>query len=263
MRVLALICGIVAAPAAAGTVSAIHFGGSAATTRLVAGAVAAEETSGFVLYRHGARVAEPARADSGAADAAAADGYAGPFTAADARTGSELFGDPCRNRSSSRHAGVSGRALIGRLTYGPLVRAAECRHGLPPGLLDAVVWQESRYRPYAMSAAGAGGLAQLMPKTAAGLGVADRFDPASNLDAGARYLRSMLDTFRSVPLALAAYNAGGGAVRRWGGIPRNAETPGYVRAVLGFWQAAALTPLDDPAPLSRAVTLSFIGSSRE
>lgn len=117
------------------------------------------------------------------------------------------------------------------------IRAAELRHGLPSGLLDALVAAESNYHPYAVSSAGAAGLAQLMPATARSLGVLDRFDIRANLDGGARYLRSMIDKFGSISLALAAYNAGPGAVARAGGIPRNAETPGYVARVMGYWQS--------------------------
>lgn len=121
--------------------------------------------------------------------------------------------------------------------YEPLIRRAEARYRLPPMLLQALVWQESRFNPMAISPAGAAGLAQLMPATARELGVTNRHDPAQNIDGGARYLRQMLDKFGAIPLALAAYNAGPGAVRKAGGIPRNAETPNYVKRVLERWVA--------------------------
>lgn len=117
-----------------------------------------------------------------------------------------------------------------------LIRSAESRHGLPAGLLDALVATESAYRPYAVSRAGAAGLAQLMPGTARSLGVRNSFDISANLDGGARYLRMMIDRFGSVALALAAYNAGPGAVTRSRGIPRNGETPAYVTRVLARWR---------------------------
>lgn len=122
-----------------------------------------------------------------------------------------------------------------RAAYLPHVYAAEAQYGLPTGLLDALIWTESRYNPFAVSGAGAAGLGQLMPKTARELGVANRFDPRANLWAAARYLRQMLDKFGVVHLALAAYNAGPRAVERAGGIPLNGETPSYVRNVLEFW----------------------------
>jgi len=124
-----------------------------------------------------------------------------------------------------------------RAVYLPHVYAAEAQYGLPTGLLDALIWTESRYNPFAVSGAGAAGLGQLMPKTARELGVSNRFDPRANLWAAARYLRQMLDKFGVVHLAVAAYNAGPGAVERAGGIPLNGETPSYVRNVLSFWGA--------------------------
>lgn len=124
-----------------------------------------------------------------------------------------------------------------RAVYLPHVYAAEARYQLPPGLLDALIWTESRYNPFAVSGAGAAGLGQLMPKTAQDLGVTNRFDPRANLWAAARYLRQLLDKFGVVHLAVAAYNAGPRAVERAGGIPLNGETPGYVRNVLKFWGA--------------------------
>ena len=123
--------------------------------------------------------------------------------------------------------------------YLPLIREAELRHRLPPRLLQALIWAESRFNPLAVSPAGAAGLAQLMPATARELGVVNRHDPQQNIDGGARYLRQMLDRFGSVHLALAAYNAGPGAVMKAGGIPKNRETPGYVKTVLDRWMSYA------------------------
>ena len=137
--------------------------------------------------------------------------------------------------TSNRRGGTSG---FRRATYLPHVQAAELRYAIPAGLLDALVWTESRYNPVAVSKAGAAGLGQLMPGTARELGVANRFDPLDNLNGAARYLRQMLDKFGVVHLALAAYNAGPGAVERARGIPRNRETPSYVRNVLRYWQSA-------------------------
>ncbi|MFL6726273.1 MAG: lytic transglycosylase domain-containing protein [Sphingomicrobium sp.] len=103
---------------------------------------------------------------------------------------------------------------------------------LSPTLLAAVVWQESRWNPSAISPKGAVGLAQLMPATARDLGV-DPADPVANLKGGARYLRSLLDQFDGdVEKALAAYNAGPGRVRSAGGVPAIAETRAYVTSIV-------------------------------
>ena len=128
------------------------------------------------------------------------------------------------------------RTNFRRAAFLPHVYAAETRFGLPVGLLDALIWTESRYDPTAVSHAGAAGLGQLMPGTAKDLGVTNRFDPYANISGAARYLRQMLDRFGVVHLAVAAYNAGPGAVSRVRGIPLSGETPSYVRNVLTFWQ---------------------------
>jgi soluble lytic murein transglycosylase-like protein len=110
--------------------------------------------------------------------------------------------------------------------------AAGDRAALSPHLLDAVAWVESRYRADARSPKGAIGLMQLMPATAAELGV-DPQDASENARGGAAYLRRMLDMFEGdIVLALAAYNAGPGAVRRYGGVPPFPETEAYVAAVM-------------------------------
>jgi hypothetical protein len=144
----------------------------------------------------------------------------------------------------SRHGPPTIRSLSEevrplRHLFWPIVRNAECRHGLPRGLLDALVLAESAYRPGARSSAGARGLTQLMPATARSLGLHDHFDPASNIDGGARYLRAMIERFGgSIALGLAAYNAGPFAVRRAWAIPRNGEMPAYVERVLNYWDEA-------------------------
>ncbi len=112
-----------------------------------------------------------------------------------------------------------------------LIQSAATKAGIDPALFEALVFRESSFKPDAVSIAGAKGLAQLMPKTAASLGVTDIFDPQQNLDAGARYLAQMLRQFDgNKELALAAYNAGPGTVKQVGGIPP--ESAGYVRDVL-------------------------------
>lgn len=116
--------------------------------------------------------------------------------------------------------------------YGAEITAAAKKYGLDPALLAGLVKQESGFNPTAGSPAGARGLTQLMPGTAAGLGVTNVLDPVQSLDGGAKYLRQQLDAFGGdVARALAAYNAGPGAVQRYGGVPPYAETQNYVRAV--------------------------------
>ncbi len=111
-------------------------------------------------------------------------------------------------------------------------RSAARQHGVPEELFLRLVQQESGWNETAVSAKGAVGLAQLMPDTAALLGI-DASDAAQNLDAGARYLRTQYDRFGSWRLALAAYNAGPEAVVEYGGVPPFAETKSYVKAILG------------------------------
>ncbi len=116
--------------------------------------------------------------------------------------------------------------------YLEMARTAARRHSIPEDLFLRLVQQESGWNPQAVSHKGATGLAQLMPDTAALLGV-NIHQPAENLDGGARYLRMMYDRFGNWRLALAAYNAGPEAVVRHGGVPPFAETRGYVVAILG------------------------------
>jgi soluble lytic murein transglycosylase-like protein len=117
------------------------------------------------------------------------------------------------------------------------IAAAADRHGLDPKLLHALVVVESAYRNEACSPVGACGLAQLMPGTAAELGVRDRFDPVENLSGGAAYLATQMLRFGDLRLALAAYNAGPGRVARLGRIPDIRETQNYVVSVVDCYLA--------------------------
>jgi len=131
-------------------------------------------------------------------------------------------------------AAVNAPAFNGRYRgpYLAVARDAARRHGIPEDLFLRLVQQESGWNVGARSHKGAIGLAQLMPGTAAYLGV-DPNDPSQNLEGGARYLREQFNTFGDWRLALAAYNAGPRAVQRYGGIPPYRETQNYVRAILG------------------------------
>jgi soluble lytic murein transglycosylase-like protein len=118
-----------------------------------------------------------------------------------------------------------------------LAIAAAQRHGLDPNLVLAVVGVESGFRPDAVSHKGAQGLMQLMPATARELGVIDALDPAQNLDGGTRYLRMLVAQYGGdLGRALAAYNAGPGAVKRHGGVPPYRETHHYIKQVLKRYQ---------------------------
>lgn len=119
-----------------------------------------------------------------------------------------------------------------RSDFIPHAREAARRYGIPEDLFLRLVQQESGWNPRARSHKGATGLAQLMPGTAAKLGV-NPHDPVQNLHGGARYLRMMYNTFGNWRLALAAYNAGPGAVQKYGGVPPYRETRNYVRIIHG------------------------------
>lgn len=117
---------------------------------------------------------------------------------------------------------------------GKLVDAASKKHGVDPNLLLSVMRQESGFKPCATSVAGAMGLMQIMPDTADMLGLDDPYDAAKNVDAGAKFLKMMLDRYQGdLPMALGAYNAGPGTVDKAGGVPPIAETVQYISNVLG------------------------------
>ena len=163
----------------------------------------------------------------------------------------------CSSESPAPPRVLDARVSKARHMFWPAIAAAECRFGLPSGLMDSVVLVESHYDPTIVSPAGAVGLSQLMPLTALRLGVLDRLDPTANIEAGARYLRELIADFSgNIPLALAAYNAGPAAVRRVGGIPANGETPGYVQRVLSYWTAPGIGPMS-PAISARQTAQMF------
>lgn len=124
------------------------------------------------------------------------------------------------------------KAQVPRTGLEALVDRVAAKYGLDSGLLRAVVRAESDYDPLSVSSAGAMGLMQLMPETAKSLGVKNPFDPLENLDGGARYLKSMIERYGgNIKLALAAYNAGPGAVDRHGGVPPYEETTSYLKKI--------------------------------
>lgn len=122
--------------------------------------------------------------------------------------------------------------------FASLINQASQKYGVSAGLIQSIIKAESNFNPNAVSSAGAQGLMQLMPGTARGLGVTNSLDPAQNIDGGAKFLKRLLDHYDgNVRLAVAAYNAGPGAVDKYGGVPPYQETQTYVTRVLGYYQS--------------------------
>ena len=142
-----------------------------------------------------------------------------------------------------------------------LVEQTAGRFQVDPQLVDAIIKVESQYDPLAISNKGAMGLMQLIPETAQRFGVANPFDPKDNIEGGVNYLKHLLDMFGGdLPRSLAAYNAGEGAVQRFGGVPSYTETQDYVRKVTNLYQSAsgqtgaqAVAYQPPPAPIVRYV----------
>ncbi|HYJ75892.1 MAG TPA: transglycosylase SLT domain-containing protein [Kineosporiaceae bacterium] len=148
-----------------------------------------------------------------------------------------LYGTPSAIRRVLPASSPSSSGTLDGVPYASLFTRAGARYGVDPALLAAVAKTESGFDPSAVSPAGAKGLMQLMPGTAASLGV-DALDPAQAVDGSARLLKQLLGRFGGrVDLALAGYNAGPGAVDRYGGIPPYAETRTYVQRVTAAWEA--------------------------
>jgi len=143
-----------------------------------------------------------------------------------------------KKHTKKRYLGTSSKQLIQRRKkVAPIVARVANKHKLDPKLLHAIIQAESAYNHLAVSHAGAVGLMQLMPATAKQYGVTNRLDPAQSIEGGARYLKKLLKEFKSKDLAIAAYNAGEGAVHKYGNrIPPYKETRTYVRRVLSNYQ---------------------------
>jgi Transglycosylase SLT domain len=142
-----------------------------------------------------------------------------------------------------------------------LVREAADRHRVDPALIRAVIQTESNWNPIALSNKGAGGLMQLIPTTARRFGVSDVFNPQQNIDGGVHYLKTLLDRYNgNLDMALAAYNAGEGAVDRARGIPSFRETRNYVQKVQSAYNHPSSGRLSDtlfrPRPIHRDLDTS-------
>ncbi|MGE5380815.1 MAG: lytic transglycosylase domain-containing protein [Methylocystaceae bacterium] len=137
------------------------------------------------------------------------------------------------SNSSAGQASAQPAATKPNTSFAEIIKQASEKYGVGEEVISAVIKQESGFNARAVSQCGAQGLMQLMPRTAAGLGVKDAFNPEENIMAGTKYLKQKLDEFGgNLEMALAAYNAGSGAVRRYQGVPPYQETQKYVARII-------------------------------
>jgi soluble lytic murein transglycosylase-like protein len=158
--------------------------------------------------------------------------------AAPASSGSPAFAQALQSATAAAATPAAAQGSSGSsqsAPYDALIAQAAQRYGLDPAVLHGLIQQESGFDPNSQSSAGASGLTQLMPGTASSMGVANPLNPAESIEGGARYLSQMMSKFGgNTTDALAAYNAGPGAVQQYGGVPPYAETQSYVSKVLGY-----------------------------
>jgi hypothetical protein len=139
-------------------------------------------------------------------------------------------------------AAIPSSESVSRTVYSDIITTACNRHGVDPALVHAIVKVESGFNPYALSRKGAMGLMQLMPQTAMDMNVTNIFNPHENIDGGVKYLRYLIDRYEgNLSLALAAYNSGETAVKKWGTIPPFPETQNYVQRVLGLYNGTGIS----------------------
>jgi soluble lytic murein transglycosylase-like protein len=153
---------------------------------------------------------------------------------ANALTKAEAAAPGAKTQPAVKTSSVSSAAVssLSGGKYEDLIQQAAAKYSVDPNLIRALIKAESNFNPRAQSYCGATGLMQLMPSTARGLGVTNAMDPAQNVDGGVRFLKGLLNRYKgNVDLALAAYNAGPGAVDKYGGIPPYRETQTYVKRI--------------------------------
>ena len=143
------------------------------------------------------------------------------------------YPEPPPTADDAGQAPLSG-TLLRETPYGEIIAALSEAHGVDPLLVRALIQVESNYRPGARSRRGAMGLMQLMPSTARTYNVRNPFDPRANIEAGVKHLKSLIDRFAGIEKALAAYNAGEGAVQKFNGVPPYRETRNYVSRILSL-----------------------------
>lgn len=181
----------------------------------------------------------PSAAQTASASSSGSGGFSEQLSEASAASG-QATGAPVSTGASPTAAtayatGATGTPVNSSVPFAEQINAAAARNGLDPSLLAGLIKAESNFDPTVGSGAGAQGLTELMPGTAESVGVKDPHNPTESIEGGARVLREMLDKFGgNTELALAAYNAGPGAVEQYNGIPPYPETQTYVPRVLGF-----------------------------